>query len=320
MKIFRAVVIAVGISAIAILIWKLNVRVVLHTVARVRFGILLILALELVTLTLNAIAWRLSFAPKVAKSYPIFELMQFWLAMDGVNYFVPSGTIAGEVARASLLGGRQPIEVRTASVIISRIGQTIAQIAFVLAGFVFLVSRLGSLRSFGWITTAAAWLLGLIAVVVLTYLLLGGRWMASRAGASHGSRQWFRAMPGQMRAYFGEYPLRFAASVLVFGTAYVWPAVEAYWICHFIGAPVTPLIALTIEVLSVAIDGALFLIPAKIGTQELGKTAIFSLLGMPLSAGLAFGIIRHVREIVWALAGFGIYSTAHPRHSASVVR
>jgi len=36
---------------------------------------------------------------------------------------------------------------------------------------------------------------------------------------------------------------------------------------------------------------------------------------MYLSAGLAFGIIRHIREVVWALAGFGVYSAEHARCS-----
>ncbi len=310
MKWFRRVVIVVGIIAIVILLWKLDFRVVLRTVASIGFGIFFIIILEIGAQILNAIAWRLSFAPAEARAYGISELWRLWLAMDGVNYFVPTGTIAGEVARASMLNDSHPIEVRTASVVISRIGETIAQIAFVLAGFAFLASHVRSFRTFGWIATACAWLFAVVALLVLTYLLVGGRWLALRSDTP-GRAGWVRAMPGQMRGYFRAHRVRFLASMCVFGAAYAWRSVEAYWICRFIGVPVTAIVALTMEVLSVAIDGALFLIPAKIGTQELGKTAIFSLLALPLSAGLAFGIIRHIREIVWALIGFGLYTAGH---------
>jgi hypothetical protein len=47
----------------------------------------------------------------------------------------------------------------------------------------------------------------------------------------------------------------------------------------------------------------LFVVPAKIGTQEGGKVAVFAALGLPLPLGLAFGITRHVRELAWAALG-----------------
>ena len=69
---------------------------------------------------------------------------------------------------------------------------------------------------------------------------------------------------------------------------------------------------MAIEVLSAAIDSLLFMVPAKVGTQEGGKTAIFATLGLSASAGLAFGIVRHIRELAWA--GFGLLlGTAHRR-------
>jgi hypothetical protein len=59
-----------------------------------------------------------------------------------------------------------------------------------------------------------------------------------------------------------------------------------------------------IEVLSITADGILFMIPAKIGTQEGGKVAVFAALGLPVTLGFAFGIARHVRELAWA--GLGV--------------
>ena len=53
----------------------------------------------------------------------------------------------------------------------------------------------------------------------------------------------------------------------------------------------------------ITVDGFLFMVPAKIGTQEGGKVVIFAALGLPASLGFAFGVIRHIRELSWAGLG-----------------
>ena len=74
-----------------------------------------------------------------------------------------------------------------------------------------------------------------------------------------------------------------------------------------------------IEVLSSMIDGIFFMVPAKVGTQEAGKTAIFVLLGLPAQTGLAFGIVRHIRELSWASLGLALYSVLLKKKQAASV-
>ena len=81
--------------------------------------------------------------------------------------------------------------------------------------------------------------------------------------------------------------------------------------------PVSPVTAFAIEVLSITIDGLLFLVPAKIGTQEGGKVVAFAALGLPSSFGFAFGVVRHVRELIWAAAGILLYGVAIRRRVSS---
>jgi hypothetical protein len=50
----------------------------------------------------------------------------------------------------------------------------------------------------------------------------------------------------------------------------------------------------------VTIDGILFFVPAKAGTQEGGKMLIFSLLGLDPAKGLSLAIARRIRELTWA--------------------
>ena len=310
-RIFHRVVLIAGFGALAILVWKLDVRAVLSIAGRVGWGFVPVIAQGVVPLALNACGWRLSFAPGDARSYPLRKLGALWLAMDGVNYLVPTGSVGGEVARATLLGGPHPAEVRAASVVISRAAQTIAQLTCVLSGFVFLLARVPAIRERSWVIMTAAVLLGLVVTTFAVYLLLAKRLLPSEDPASSvppASDRWLRRVPRQLRLTLGNHPGQLAAAVGLFAAAYTWTALEAWWICRCIGIPVSLLTALTIEALSVAFDGVIYVVPARIGVQELGKTAIFSLLGLSASYGFAFGIVRHIRELVWAAAGFLIYT------------
>ncbi len=311
LPLFHRLILVAGLVALGVLVWKLDVRAVLAIVSHVGWGILFLILLGLVPPLLNAAAWRLSFAPEEGRSYRFTTLWSLWLAMDGVNYLVPTGSVAGEVARATLLGGTPPFEVRTASVLISRFGQTVAQLSIVLAGLVLVVAPLPAMERHGWVTTAASVLLALLALAAAAYLLLAPRLVREGDGARRPGEPpdgWLRRTPAQLRLYFGRHRARFSFAVLFLAAAYAWNAVEAWWICRLIGLPVGVRTALTLEVLSVAIDGIFMFVPAKIGTQELGKVAVFSLLGLPAPFGFAFGIVRHIREIFWALVGLLIYS------------
>ena len=68
--------------------------------------------------------------------------------------------------------------------------------------------------------------------------------------------------------------------------------------------------------MAISVITALGIVPAKIGTQEAGKTAIFAGLGLPASKGLAFGLVRHVRELAWAAAGFAVYAWDRRRRAS----
>jgi uncharacterized membrane protein YbhN (UPF0104 family) len=117
----------------------------------------------------------------------------------------------------------------------------------------------------------------------------------------------------RLAEFLRDHPGRVVLSTFMFVLAYGWGCFEAYWICRFLGIPVSVFTALAIEVLSVTIDGILFMVPAKIGTQEGGKVAVFAALGLPASLGLAFGLVRHVRELSWAGIGMLLYALSARR-------
>jgi len=78
------------------------------------------------------------------------------------------------------------------------------------------------------------------------------------------------------------------------------------------GVPATCAVALTIEVLSSVCDGLLFMVPAKSGRRRRPKRRSSRAPARGRAQGFSFGLVRHVRELLWASAGFLIYALQPP--------
>lgn len=300
-------VIAVGLATLAYLLWRFDPRAVWTELRAVGAGLLLILALQVFDHALNAQAWRFAFRKEDARLLPLWRLMLARVAGDGVNYLTPSASIAGEFIRPGMIADLSPPETRIASVVLAKLAQALGQAVFIVSGLLLILQ--GRLDFLGWRQKALGLgATGLIACGVLAafYALTSrgrlGDWLWGFAKAfAPGVRE-------NLGRFVSRHPVRLSLSVFFFVLGYAWGALEVMLICHFMGAPLDLRTAMSVEVLSNLIDSALFMVPAKIGTQEAGKTAIFLGLGLPPHQGLALGIIRHVRELAWASAGLLIYA------------
>ena len=76
------------------------------------------------------------------------------------------------------------------------------------------------------------------------------------------------------------------------------------------------LTALALETGSVFIDGILFFVPAKIGTQEGGKVLLFAMLGLDPAHGLTVGVVRRIRELTYAGLGLALLAWLTTRSMA----
>ena len=300
----RAVLPLLGLLGLAILVWRADTHAVKVAVLEVGWGIVLVVGQEVVAHLLNTLGWRFAFAREHVAALPFGELLRLRLAGDAINYLTPSATIAGEYARVAMLGDRLGADIRAASVVVAKSAQTLAQAVFMAAGLSLLGAGFviaGPRRSL------ALWGLGL--GLLLAMLLIYGS-TAARLGPV---RAFLRNAALRLAEFLRDHPGRVVLSTFMFVLAYGWGSFEAYWICRFLGIPVSVFTALAIEVLSVTVDGLLFMVPAKIGTQEGGKVAVFAALGLPASLGLAFGLVRHVRELSWAGIGMLLYALSARR-------
>lgn len=302
----KRLVLAAGVATLVYLLWHFDPRLVWAEVAGFGWAFAVVIPFQLFDHALNALGWRFAFRPEDAPRMPLWRLIYVRVAGDGVNYLTPSANIGGEFVRPAMLGPGASLEARITSVVLAKFTQALGQAAFIVSGMLLLVH--GKLDFLGPAQkTAALTFTSLTAASVLFAI-----WVLTRPNPL-GERIWRLAarlgnVREPLRRFVADHPWRLVLSGFFFALGYAWGAFEVWLICRFMGVPMDLRTAFAVEVLSNVIDSAMFMVPAKVGTQEAGKTAIFAGLGLPARQGLAFGLIRHVRELVWAAMGLGLYA------------
>jgi len=308
----QKVLLGLGTLSLGILLWQIDVNVVRVALLQVGWGLALVLGQEVIAHLLNALGWRFAFAREDAGAFTLGELIRLRVAGDAVNYLTPTATLGGEVARAAMLSDSRTIDVRASSVIVAKSTQTLAQAFFATAGLALVATQWISLAP---TTSALPWALGVgLSIAILVGFGAWPRW------AGLVSVVWRRGFGARAVEFVRGHPGRVTLSTLMFALGYAWGLFEAYWICRFLLIPVPIVTALAIEVLSITVDGILFMVPAKVGTQEGGKVAVFGALGLPATLGFAFGVVRHVRELVWAGLGVLLFYAAVGRDGLALRR
>ncbi len=313
---FTRLVLLLGAATFLYLLWTFDpARVWGHLVA-FGWGFVVLLPFQIFDHMLNAYAWKLAFPPERAGSAGFWNLVSVRIAGDGVNYLTPSANIGGEFVRPGMVRGPLPADVKVTSVLVAKVTQSVGQAFFILSGLGYLLHAhlfqfAGRQATMGAVGVGGI-LFGLVLGVSLL-LIEPPAWFARRFPAAVESSAGVRAL---LKSYLMSHPGRFLGSIAFFMLGYSWGAAEVWLICHFLGLPLSVETAFSVEFLSNLIDSLAFWVPAKIGTQEAGKTAIFAGLGLPPELGFTLGVIRHVRELCWAGLGLGIYA-AHQRRAAA---
>jgi putative membrane protein len=311
-----------GLLLLGFLIYQLGARDVLVNLRLVGWGIVPIVAQEAFAYVANTLGWLTAF-PSGGRRVPFPALLQARIAGDAVNYVTPTATLGGEFVRTRFLQGQANPTAIMASVAVAKLAQTVGQIAFVIVGLAIILDEtpLPSRIRYGLLAGLAAFTTMAVALVFVQRRgmfapLLG---VAQRLGfAAHAPElmRRLRHLDAEIARFHLDANGAFLVSAFNFFLGWAMGIVEIYLILWFLEAGPSLQRALTIEVLSVAIDGMLFFVPLKAGTQEGGKVLIFTLLGLDPAKGLALGIVRRIRELTWASIGLLILSrrqlTAHP--------
>jgi putative membrane protein len=303
-----------GVILFIFLLHELGARTVVVNLRLVGWGIAPIVLQEILAYMANTLGWRAAFSSP-RPQIPFTRLLTARIVGDAVNYLTPTATLGGEFVRTRYLRGEVESTPLMASVAVAKLAQTIAQIAFVVIGLAFILDDtplpaavrhglLAGLAGFSALTVAliVAQRRGMFAPMLRFAQRLG------LPGRAPELTRRLQRLDQEIARFHGDANGALVLSTAGFYAGWALGVLEIYLILWFLGVPVSVHRALTIEVLSVAIDGMLFFVPAKAGTQEGGKVLIFTILGLDPGKGLALGIVRRIRELTWALIGMLILS------------
>lgn len=312
LRLAERIVLASGLGLFVVLVARLGVDNVLANLRMVGWGILVIIAAEILAFIGNTLGWRAAF-PRGARVPSFGQLLLARIAGDGVNYLTPTATMGGEFIRVRMLQREAPATSLAASVLVAKLTQTVGLVIFVFLGLLVVVDELrlpagakpgifGSLILFA---TVLAGLLFLQRRGLLTPALrLAERWPALRFLAP--LRSPAEQIDAEMARVHRESNGRIILSSATFALGFAYGTIEAYLILWFFGVPVSLKLALAVEVLGVALNNLMFFVPLRAGTQEAGKALVFAMLGLSPAQGLAAGVIARIRELTWAFIGLAI--------------
>ncbi len=311
------ILLVAGTGLFIFLIYQLGPDTVAANLRTVGWGILVVVAQEIIAYLANTLGWRTAFPPP-RPAIPLRRMLPARIAGDAVNYVTPTASLGGEFVRTRLLRDEASTTSLVASVAVAKLTQTVGQIAFVILGLALVIHEtpLPPLVRSGILIG-----LTIFSVLIAGLVLLQRRGMfapllrlAHRLGLPARTPDTLRRLEHldrEIARFHGAAMAPFLSSSAIFFLGWCAGVIEIYLILWLLDVPVTWHRALTIEVLSVAIDGTLFFVPLKAGTQEGGKVLIFTILGLDPAKGLALGIVRRIRELSWALIGLVILSRHH---------
>jgi uncharacterized membrane protein YbhN (UPF0104 family) len=271
---------------------------------------LLLLPFLLVYLVDTA-AWGRVLTP--ARSVSYWRLFRIRWAGEAVSNVIPSAYVGGEVVKIYLLRkGGIPTADATASTVVSKTAQSLAQIAFIGAASVVLLNRspdqpglsvaVGVILCGGvFLLVAALWLQrrGLFHALVrfLSWCRAPKRWVGRLGAAAAG-------VDRVTREFYLGHPRRFLASGGLYLCGWLLDTVEIFAFAWLSGAPISWGQALVVEAFTGVAKALGWFVPGSAGIQETGIVVIGRMAGLgdPLCVGYA--LFRRARELVYALAGW----------------
>ncbi len=245
------------------------------------------------------------------RSAGLLRLFGVYLAGDSVNYLVPWGNLAGEPVKAGLLRETWGMGQALTSITVHKHAELLAQWAFMAGGTAIALFHFGVPAP---VTLAAAAVLAGLggSLLFVTWTLrrgtflpvlnrlaawkpLAARLLRHRAAAA--------ALDGRLRAFYREQGPRFAAATGLCLVGWCGGLLETYIVLRLLSPGQGWLTALAIEALAMTLNNLFLFIPGRVGSAEGVRAGVFLLLGLPAAQGVAYGIVRRGRELIWFVPG-----------------
>lgn len=316
MKGLRWLGLLVGLLLFALVLRTGNVPEVWKQVSHLRWRFGMVLAFYVVIFGLDTVGWRYALRQPWRGRLRLDQLFRTRLAGEALNYVTPTAWVGGEPVKAYLLSTRHgvPMTDGMASVVVAKTTFTVSMLTFIMTGLaVALLTQPIPPALWRWVILTLTVLVGLIAVLVAVQCLapfrrgiaaLVRRLPSGLRPLDATVREWDRAITTfyhqSPRGVLGSFGFHFLGWLAGVG--------EVFLILRLLQIPVSVVTAWSVEALWLLLKSCAFLIPASLGASEGFLLLVCAGLGINAVSGLALGLIRRARELVWVGLGLVEFS------------
>jgi uncharacterized protein (TIRG00374 family) len=310
---FRPLALLAGLAIMVVLVVRVGTDEALGAAARALGWRSLFVCLPFaLIMTVDTLGWRYAFS---YDRVPFLRLAAARMAGEALNVMTGVAPVGGDAVKVWLLRPQVPYRESVASVIIARTTLTLSQALFLLAGVVAALALAIDAR----LARAMLWLLlvelvgagGFLAVQVAGLLTRGarllGRFKKLQALAEA------ETLDRTLQSFYRREWRRFGLSVGFHLLGWFMGALETWLFLQVLQIPASLTVALVIETLGSAVRFATFFVPGSLGALEGANTAAFAALGFGPQAGLAFSLLRRLRQVVWIALGLLVLLLARAR-------
>jgi glycosyltransferase 2 family protein len=312
-RVFRSLATVAGLAIMVMLIVRVGSDEALTATARALGWRSLLVCLPFaLIMSVDTLGWRYAFA---YDRVPFLRLVAARIAGEAVNVMTAVAPVGGDAIKVWFLRPHVPYQESIASVIVAKTTITLSQALFLLIGVMAAVALAVDAR----LVRAMLWLLlveligagGFLAVQVAGSLSRGARLLSrvKKLDALAGAENLDRTL----RRFYRREWRRFALSVGFHLLGWLMGALETWLFLRVLQIPASLTTALVIETLGSAVRFATFFVPGSLGALEGANTAAFAALGLGAPAGLAFSLLRRLRQVVWIGLGVLVFLLARAR-------
>ena len=313
MRVVRSLATVAGLALMVILIVRVGSDEALSATARALGWRSLLVCLPFaLIMAVDTLGWRYAF---VYDRVPFLRLVAARIAGEAVNVMTAVAPIGGDAVKVWFLRPHVPYQESIASVIVAKTTITLSQALFLLIGVMAAVALAVDAR----LVRAMLWLLlveligagGFLAVQVAGSVSRGARLLSrvKKLDALAGAENLDRTL----QSFYRREWQRFALSVGFHLLGWLMGALETWLFLRVLQIPASLTTALVIETLGSAVRFATFFVPGSLGALEGANTAAFAALGLGAPAGLAFSLLRRLRQVVWIGLGVLVFLLARAR-------
>ncbi len=300
-----------GAALFAIVLWTFDPAKVWEGVVRLRWWVLVIIAIGGLRFLARAIAWSACVEPPHRLS--VLDAFKGVVAGDMIGNITPLGPVLGEPAKAAYAKGTIPASVVLTALAIETFVYSLSAAAMIAAGTVALLFAFdppAGLRVAGEVIVGAIGLVFVLAMAVLWRQPAVLSRLVPMFGARGTARaEKVRAFEQQIYTFAsrrGWVVAGLIACELAFHALGVLETHLTLTLLSPVGPPPPLLTSFILETFNRLFAVIFRFIPYQAGAGELGAGAVTEVLGLGATIGVTVSVIRKIRMFAWALVGVAL--------------